>query len=129
MSTLAVWEGWGADLGPMPPESAVAIIGFISTAAPRRALYGLDVLAGYGAGMVLATGVRRPTEWTVRECEVAGVSLVWSGGGECECLVEGRHGPTATARRTVASRQKEELLFAHVLGSGLLGSASGVLRG
>ncbi len=125
MSTLAVWEGWSEDLGPMPPEPALAIIGFISAAAPQQALYGLDVLAGYGAGLVLATGARRPSEWTMRECELAGVSLVWCRGEECERIVEGRQGPLATARRTVATRQKEELLFSHALRSQQVESASG----
>ncbi|GLP76394.1 hypothetical protein TUM20983_35040 [Mycobacterium antarcticum] len=128
MSTLAVWEDWSADLGPMPPESAVAIVGFISVGTPQRALYSLDVLAGYGAGLLLMTGARRPSEWVMRECELAGVSLVWSRGDDCECVVEGRHGPIFTARRTVATRQKEELLFSHVIRSGLAGSVGCALR-
>jgi hypothetical protein len=30
-STLALWEAWTADLGPMPPASPASIVGFIST--------------------------------------------------------------------------------------------------
>jgi hypothetical protein len=128
MSTLAVWEGWSADLGPMPLASPVAITGFISTSPPQRALYALDVLAGYGAGLILLRGTRRPTGWTLRECELAGVSVVWSRGTDCESVVAGRRGPVATARRTVSTRQKEEMLFAHALRSGLMRSES-ALRG
>ncbi|MEB3980217.1 hypothetical protein OQ968_02940 [Mycobacterium sp. 663a-19] len=129
MSTLAVWEGWRADLGPMPPASPITITGFISTAPPQRAIYGLNVLAGYGAGLILLQSMRGPAIWTMRECELAGVFMVWSHGADCECVVAGRQGPVATARRTVATRQKEEILFAHAARSGVVTSGSGALRG
>ncbi len=120
-STLAVWEGWAADIGPMPPPSAVTITGFVSADAPRRALYALNVLAGYGGGLILTAGVRRPSRWTMRECDLAGVSLVWCRRGVgAELLVQGRCGPVSSARRTVATRQKEELIFAHALRSGVI---------
>lgn len=128
MSTLAVWEGWSADLGPMPPASPITITGFISTATPQRALYALDVLAGYGAGLILMSGKRHPTGWGMRECEFGGVWVVWSNGSDCDCIVTGRQGPISTARRTVATRQKEEMLFAHALRSGTARS-EGALRG
>ncbi|MCV7288162.1 hypothetical protein H7J87_22835 [Mycolicibacterium wolinskyi] len=128
-STLAVWEGWDADLGPMPPRSPLSIVGFISTASPRRAIYALDVLAGYGAGLVVFDGVRGPAAWTVRECEMAGLAVVWHHDGESTCVMPGRPGPIATARRTVATRQKEELVFAHALRAGVLGLAVDGLRG
>ena len=128
MSTLAMWEGWSADPGPAPPNSPLSITGFISTASPRRALYGLDVLSGYGAGLILFESRRRPSEWTMRECDLAGAFMVWSSADGCECVVTGRYGPVATARRTVATRQKEEILFAHALRSGQMRSGRGALR-
>lgn len=128
MSTLAIWEGWSDDLGPAPPGAPLSITGFISTARPRQALYGLDILSGYGAGLILFESRRRPSEWVMRECDLAGAFMVWSGDDGCECVVTGRGGPVATARRTVATRQKEEILFAHALRSGQMGSGHSALR-
>ncbi|QIS23817.1 hypothetical protein [Nocardia terpenica] len=118
-STLVIWESWTADLGEMPPSPAVSIVGFISTATrPAEALYALDSLAGYGAGLWITTGVRGPTAWTLSEFDVAGVGVVAERAGGCAVLVEGRRGPIATARRLASTRHKEEQLFGWALATG-----------
>jgi hypothetical protein len=119
MSTLAIWEGWMPELGPAPPRSVATIIGFVSTAPqPRQARYELESLSGYGAGMWVATGARRPASWTLAECDVAGITVIWDGPAGTHHLVAGRSGRAPTARRTVATRHKEELLFAHAVAAG-----------
>ncbi|WP_280274101.1 hypothetical protein [Nocardia wallacei] len=118
-STLVIWESWTTDLGEMPPRPAVSIVGLVSTATrPADALYALDSLAGYGAGLWIATGVRGPTAWTLSKFDVVGVGVVAERSGGHEVLVEGRSGPIATARRLASTRHKEEQLFGWALATG-----------
>lgn len=119
MSTLAVWEGWMSELGPAPPQSVATIVGFVSMAPrPRQARYELETLSGYGAGLWVSTSPRRPASWTLAECDVAGITVFWASPDGGHRLVQGRSGPALTARRTVATRHKEELLFGHAVAAG-----------
>ncbi|MGO4612683.1 hypothetical protein AB4305_11620 [Nocardia sp. 2YAB30] len=115
-STLAIWEAWTADLGKPPLRSAVSIVGFISTATrPASALHALDSLAGYGAGLWIASGLHGPTRWTLTEFDVADIWVVHTHSAQSTVLVQGRHGPISTARRLTSTRHKEELLFQQAL--------------
>lgn len=118
-STLLIWESWTADLGEMPPRSPLSIVGFVSCAEkPGDALYALDSLAGYGAGLWIMCGARGPSSWSLSEFDLAGVGVVWDHNGGRDLLVEGRDGPVATARRMASTRHKEELLFGWALATG-----------
>jgi hypothetical protein len=117
-STLALWEAWTGDLGAPPPRPAVSIVGFVSTTTrPAAALETLDALAGYGAGLWIATGARRPRTLTLAEFDLAGIWVVHVHLNQAGVLVHGRRGPVHTAQRGVAVRHKEELLFARALDS------------
>ncbi|WP_063127608.1 hypothetical protein [Nocardia fusca] len=117
-STLALWEAWTADLGAPPPRPAVSIVGFVSTATrAATALETLDALAGYGAGLWIATGPRRPRTLTLAEFNLAGIWVIHAHLHQAGVLVHGRRGPVHTAQRGVALRHKEELLFARALDS------------
>ena len=118
-STLLIWESWTAGLGEMPPGPPLSIVGFVSTAKkPRDALYALESLAGYGAGLWVMSGARGPSPWSLSEFDLAGLSVVWNHDGDVDQLVEGRDGPVATARRMASTRHKEELLFGWALATG-----------
>ena len=116
-STLALWESWLPDMGEAPPPSPIAIVGFVSTARPSAALCALDSLAGYGAGLWLAEG-RQPTAWTLREFDMADITVVTDVDHSPAVLVRGRTGRIETARRMTSTRLKEEQLFALALASG-----------
>lgn len=117
-STLALWEAWTDDLGAPPPRPAVSIVGFVSTATrASAALETLDALAGYGAGLWIATGSRRPQTLTLAEFDLTGIWVVHTHLTRTGVLVHGRRGPIHTAQRGVALRHKEELLFARALDS------------
>ncbi|WP_157228941.1 hypothetical protein [Nocardia brevicatena] len=125
-STLTLWEAWTEDLGAPPPRSAVAIVGFVSPATtPSAASDALDALAGYGAGLWVATGSRQPTTLTLTAFDLADTWVVHAQPGRTSVLVRGRRGPIGTARRTTAVRHKEELLFARALGSGYAPTPTG----
>lgn len=116
--TLAVWESWTADLGAPTPRPAVSIVGFVSTATrAAAALETLDALAGYGAGLWVATGPRRPRTLTLAAFDLTSIWVVHAHVSRTSVLVHGRHGPIPTAQRGVALRHKEELLFARALDS------------
>lgn len=118
-STLLIWESWTSDLGESPPRSPLSIVGFVSTAVKAAdALYSLDSLAGYGAGLWITRGARGPSPWSLSEFDLAGVGVVWDHNGSRDLLVEGREGPVATARRMASTRHKEELLFGWALATG-----------
>ncbi len=118
-STLLIWESWTPDLGEMPPRSPLSIVGFVSTAEkPADALYALDSLAGYGAGLWITCGGRGPSPWSLSEFDLAGIGVVWDHDGDRDLLVEGRSGPVATAQRMASTRHKEELLFGWALATG-----------
>lgn len=119
-STLALWEAWTDDLGAPPPRPAVSIIGFVSTATRAAvALDALDALAGYGAGLWIATGARRSQTLTLVEFDLAGLWVVHTHPTGPSVLVRGRYGPIDTARRRgPAIRHKEELLFDRALSLG-----------
>jgi hypothetical protein len=118
-STLLIWESWTADLGEMPPRSPLSIVGFVSSAEkPGDALYALESLAGYGAGLWIVCGARGPSPWSLSEFDLAGASVVWDHKGGRDLVVEGRRGQVATARRMASTRHKEELLFGWALATG-----------
>lgn len=116
--SLALWEAWTADLGAPPPRPAVSIVGFVSTATrAAAALETLAALAGYGAGLWIATGPRRPRALTLAEFDLTSIWVVHAHPDRTSVLVHGRRGPIHTAQRGVALRRKEELLFARALDS------------
>lgn len=116
LSTLAYWESWTEDLGPMPPASALAIVGFLSDARPGHALCALAYLGGLGAGIVVNRARRHPSRNLMWECDLTGAFLVWAPPGRPATLVvSGRTGPVRTARRTAVTRGYEEKLFAWAL--------------
>ncbi|WP_372492967.1 hypothetical protein [Nocardia sputi] len=91
------------------------------TDQPRRPL---DALAGYGAGLWIATGARRPRTLTLAEFDLAGLWVVHTHPTRPSMLVRGRRGPIDTAPlRSPAIRHKEELLFERAL-SGVRGPDS-----
>ncbi|WP_459549238.1 hypothetical protein [Nocardia sp. X0981] len=117
-STLAIWEAWTNDLGAPPPRPPVSIVGFVSTATtPTPALDALDAIAGYGAGLWVSTGTRRPTTLTLTAFDLADIWVVHSQPTGAGVLVRGRRGPIAGAHRMTALRHKEELLFHRALTS------------
>ncbi|MFV8142275.1 hypothetical protein ACNQR7_32430 [Mycolicibacterium senegalense] len=117
LSTLALWESWTPDLGPMPPESALTIVGFAATGPAQRAAAAVAYLGSLGAGLVVATTKRRPAEQSMWECDCKDVFLAWAppGGAAASLLVRGRTGPVATARRSPFTRGQEEKMFAWAL--------------
>lgn len=116
LSTLAIWESWTADLGPMPPAPPLTIVGVASDARPGIARAAVSWLGGLGAGLVVATSIRRPRQQTTWECDYAGVNLVWAPHGQAATvMVAGRKGPVETARRSTLTRGVEERLFAWAL--------------
>lgn len=117
LSTLAIWESWTAELGPIPPAPPLTIVGVVSAAQPGQAREAVSWLGGLGAGLVVATSIRRPRHQTIWECDLAGVNLVWAPRGQPKptLLVAGRNGPVDTARRSILTRGVEERLFAWAL--------------
>ncbi|WP_142304904.1 hypothetical protein [Mycobacterium avium] len=116
LSTLAYWESWTEDLGPMPPASALTIVGFLSDARPGHALCAIDYLGGLGAGIVVSKARRYPSRNLIWECGFTGAFLVWAPPDRPATLVvSGRTGPVHTARRTPVTRGYEEKLFAWAL--------------
>ncbi|MBF9318028.1 hypothetical protein [Mycobacteroides chelonae] len=124
-STLKIWEGWTPDLGPMPPQTPLAIVGLVSDGRPQAALNALCFLSGVGGGLIVSTGQRGPTPVTLMECDVAEVGVVWvPPNDDARVLVQGRFGPVATARRIVLTRYDEELFFQWALTTGCSPAAS-----
>lgn len=80
-STLAIWESWTPDLGPMPPATPLSIVGVVSAARPGRARAAVSWLAGLGAGLVVVTSTRPPPQQTIWECDYENVHLVWTPPG------------------------------------------------
>ena len=68
-STLKIWEGWTTDLGPMPPQTVLSIVGLVSDGRPQAALDTLSALGGAGGGFLVSTGLRGPTPVTLMECD------------------------------------------------------------
>ncbi len=117
-STIVLWESWTEDLGPMPPATALSIVGFVSDARAHLARRAVNALRGLGAGMVVHTGVRRPTQESRWECDYQGLFLVWASAKPPAALcVPGRLGPVSTARRIALTRVYEEKLFSWALHS------------
>lgn len=118
-STLKIWEGWTTDLGPIPPQTVLSIVGLVSDGRPQAALDTLCALGGAGGGLLVSTGLRGPTPVTLMECDLEDISAVWvPPQGEPRVLVRGRLGPVATARRIVLTRYYEEVLFQWALSTG-----------
>ncbi|OHU47346.1 hypothetical protein BKG82_27225 [Mycobacteroides chelonae] len=112
MSALSIWESWTVDSDPMPPASAVSIVGFVSDARPTVAVRAVAATSGLGAGLVVDTGASAPTKITMMDCDANDVGLVWAPPQhDPQHLVVGRSGPVAAARRLVLTRYFEELFF------------------
>lgn len=120
--TLELWEQWPADLGNLPPQPPLQVVGFVTEAGTAHALSRVVSLRGLGAGMVLA---RRSTRWQAWEADVASVWLVADGHGQPQVIVHGRRGPAHTARRRPGTRLVEERLFGHAIAVGALTSPPG----
>jgi hypothetical protein len=104
-AVLAEWECDG-------PASAVRVVGFLHLGAPLAGVDRLKAVAGYGPGAVVVGAAGRVGAWTLAEADVAGLSVVEvSRERSARVVVTGREGPVATARRTVATRLREEQLF------------------
>lgn len=118
-STLQIWEGWTSDLGPMPPQTVLSIVGLVSDGKPQAALDTLCALGGAGGGLLVSTGQRGPTPVTLMECDFENIGVVWvPPHSEPRMLVQGRFGPVATARRITLTRYYEEFLFQWALTTG-----------
>lgn len=117
-STIVLWESWTEDLGPMPPATALSIVGFVSDARAHLARRAVNALRGLGAGMVVHTGVRGPTAESRWECDYQGLFLAWAPAKPPAALcVHGHLGPVAGARRIALTRVYEEKLFSWALHS------------
>lgn len=117
--TLELWEDWPGELGNLPPQTALRVVGFVTIAGSAEALRRVRRMRGMGAGMVVA---QRVTQWQAWEADLASVWLVRDDGQRSEVLVPGRTGPVHTAYRTPGTRLVEERLFAHAIRCGAVTS-------
>lgn len=105
-AVLAQWEREG-------PSSAVEIVGFISSTPTASAVDNLRRLRAYGATAVLIPARGRPSQWSLAEADLAGISVARARGsvGPASLLVRGDSGPIASAVRSTATRLREEQIF------------------
>ena len=104
-ATLMQWESYG-------PSPAVHIAGFIHVGPAAAGIDRLKAVSAYGPGALVVRNVRRVSAWTMAEADVAGLSVVQVlRNGQVDVTLEGRRGPLTSARRTVATRLREEQLF------------------
>lgn len=110
-ATLAEWETDG-------PPTAINIIGFMHIGSPTAGVDRLKAVAAYGSGALVVANLPR-TAWTMAEADMAGLSVVEvRPDGRSHMALAGRNGPVASARRTVATRLREEQLFEWALRAG-----------
>jgi hypothetical protein len=118
---LAMWESWRAGMGASPPGRPVRIVGFVAEGSWRCATATTAWLAGYGPSLIVRRAVPSPVH--LSEADYLGVTVVVVGKDlSAAVLVRGRSGPVPSAERTVAVRQREELLFAAAISQGHLSS-------
>lgn len=103
-ATLSEWECGG-------PGTAVRIVGFVHVGTPGAGVDRLKAVAGYGPGALIVRSVARVGAWTMAEADLAGLSVVEVDRGGGRMALAGREGPVASARRSVATRLREEQLF------------------
>lgn len=103
-SVLADWELSG-------PPTAVRVVGFLHLGAPAAGIDRLKAVAAYGPGAVVVSSAARVSELTLAEADVAGLSVVEVNRDIGRVIITGRPGPVVTARRTVATRLREEQLY------------------
>ena len=119
--TLELWESWLPGLGTAPPPSPVRLVGIAADGNVGAAFRVLDQLSGYAPGLAIATGSRRPTNLTVADADIRGISLAWvsPSSSTTTLLWRGRSVPAPTAAgRTVSLRHKEELIYSRLLANG-----------
>ncbi len=121
--TLAMWEQWQIGMAVEIPPSPLAIVGFVATTTFRSAMNAVRGLAGFGSGLILSASARPPTPWQIRTADFDEVSLAWDSDDGVVLLSGGRIGPVATARRIVATRWIEEVLFDWALRAGVTAPA------
>lgn len=109
--TLSEWEDGG-------PPTPLKIVGFVSDGPAPSSVDKLKALAAYGAGAMLVPSARRLGRWTLAEADIAGVYVVEHPGSGVRVVLHGRPGSSAT-RRSVATRLREEQLFAWALHHGV----------
>ncbi len=116
---LKKWEAWTPDSPEdQPPAPVLSIDGWITARQPRKTFGSGGLLSNFGAAdgtrIWVHTGPRKPMQHTLFDCDYRGFFVVHAPpGAEPTLLVEGCHGPPATASRCgVLTRVKEELLFA-----------------
>jgi hypothetical protein len=111
--TLAAWEADG-------PKSAVRVVGFLHAASPAEGIGRLKAVAAYGPGAIVVAHASRMGRWTMSEADMAGISVVEARvGGTTNVVLRGRDAPLPTARRTVATRLREEQLYEWALHVGI----------
>lgn len=111
--TLSGWEEDG-------PESAVRIVGFLHAGAPAAGISRLKAVAAYGPGAIVVADGGRIGRWTLAEADVAGISVLEiPDDANIRTLVHGRNVPVASARRSVATRLREEQLYGWALHVGV----------
>ncbi len=120
-STLAMWESWLRGVGIAPPGAPLRIVGFVPIGSWRRAVVTAAWLAGYGPSLMVRRST--PTAVYLSEADYLGITVTVVGEDlSAEVVVRGRSGPVASAERTVAVRQREEILFAAAISQGRLSS-------
>jgi hypothetical protein len=107
--TLSMWEAW-SEVGTPAPRCPVAIVGVVSTRGPRAALASVTRMSGYGSGAVLLDSMRPVDPSFVAEAAEWNVDVAQMGDPP-QILRWGRMGPVASARRTTATRHREEVLY------------------
>jgi hypothetical protein len=118
--TLVEWEAGG-------PPSAIRIVGFIHVGSPVAGVDRLKAVSAYGPGILVVRDVSAVGRWTFAEADVAGLSVVEvRRDGHRRVELVGRGGPVAHARRSVATRLREEQLFDWALRAGREPSVDGV---
>ncbi len=115
MMSRAVLVAWEVD----GPESAVRIVGFLHVGSPAAGIDRLKAVAAYGPGAMVVAAVARVGRWTMAEADVAGISVVEARCGGVRVALPGRRAPLPTARRSVATRLREEQLFDWALRAGV----------
>lgn len=103
--TLSAWEVDG-------PPSAVRIVGFLHAGAPVDGIDRLKAVAAYGPGVIVVSNAARVGRWTMAEADLASISVVEAhADGTAQFAVRGRDTPLPTARRSVATRLREEQMY------------------
>jgi hypothetical protein len=107
--TLLMWEVDG-------PASAIRIVGFLHAGASADGIDRLRAVAAYGPGAMVTANPSRTDAWTMAEADLAGISVVEACATRgAHVVLRGRDTPLPTARRSVATRLREEQLYGWAL--------------